>query len=57
MWGGHNAQQRRQGEYLSDLWIQQNVPGGLNSKSISPSINSIVVHNRREKQSSDDLKT
>lgn len=57
MWGGHNAQQRRQGEYLSDLWIQQNVPGGLNSKSISPSIRSIVVHNGREKQSSDDLKT
>ena len=58
MWGGHNAQQRRQGEYLSDLWIQQNVPGGLNSKSISisPSVK-FIVDNKREKQSSDDLKT
>lgn len=35
MWGGFNPQARAQGEYLSDLWIQQNVPGGLYSEFIS----------------------
>ena len=30
-----NRQLAAQREYQSDLWIQQNVPGGLNSKFIS----------------------
>jgi hypothetical protein len=35
MWSAHNnAQRAMQREYQSDLWIQQNVPGGLNSKII-----------------------
>jgi len=38
MWNGYNAQQAMQREYQSDLWIQRNVPGGLNSKFISFSI-------------------
>lgn len=33
MWGGYNSQ-AMQREYQSDLWIQRNVPGGLNSKLI-----------------------
>ena len=35
MWNNYNAQQAMQREIQSDMWIQQNVPGGLNSKFIS----------------------
>jgi hypothetical protein len=34
MWGYNNLANRAaiQNELLSDLWIERNVPGGLNSK-------------------------
>ncbi len=32
MWNGYNAQRAVQRELASDMWIQRNVPGGLNSK-------------------------
>jgi hypothetical protein len=36
MWNANNPASRAiQNELVSDLWIQQNVPGGLNSKLIS----------------------
>lgn len=47
MWGYNNyANTALTNELISDLWIQQNIPGGLNSKLFQNLIKTLILINR-----------